>query len=636
MAAPFYVQAENTAVEQVIVSGTRSDQASVEIPASIQILTAEQIKLSGASNLIQALNAQAGMQISDKIGNNGRGAAISMRGFGENNANNVLVLVDGRRLNNPSLASPNLASIAIKDIERVEIIQGSAGTLYGDQATGGVINIITKKTEGSSAYLETARGSDDLETYRGAVSQRFDNGMSYRISAEKKLADNYRDNNESNYSNVLTNLAYANATFKVFGEALQVDDQLNLAGELSPAQIKQDRRQTNTPDNYTNEDTRSYRLGGELALNSHWQALAEYTDRDIESDGINGSQWFDYTIKDSTTEVKSFNPRLTGTIANARGNILITTGADLQESNYESTFVTRDSSQDISDIYGQAVIPVHKALKVTLGARHSALDENDKTSGADNDASLSVYQVGASHQLDQDTRLFLRRDESFRWANLDENAWALVPAGEILKPQEGTSWEAGIEQQFSAFKVSVMAFDLSLENEIFYDPSAGFNSNLKKSDRQGLVLDELWQVNDQFSLQLNYNYVDAKISDGVFSGNRAPFVAKHTANLIANYQINDNWSIYTDAQYTGQRYKAGDEGNIAGQLGGYTIYNANVRWDHNNLYLNLRANNITGKDYNGYHGYYNYSDYFTGDLIEVEYAYPAARDSFELSLGYNF
>ena len=200
----FGVSASTNEIEQIIVSGTRSEQPSVQIPASIQVVTAEDIKLSGASSLIQILNAQAGIQINDLIGAGSRATSISMRGFGENNVNNVLVLVDGRKLNNPSLAGPDLSAIALKDVERVEIIQGSAGTLFGDQATGGVINVITKRSKELSASVEAGRGTDDLEVYRGSISHGLDNGLFYRVSAEKVLEDNYRVNNEANYSNAVS------------------------------------------------------------------------------------------------------------------------------------------------------------------------------------------------------------------------------------------------------------------------------------------------------------------------------------------------------------------------------------------------------------------------------------------------
>src|SRR5690606_7531391 len=130
------------------------------------------------------------------IGDGSR-AVIGMRGFSTTASNNVLIMIDGRKLNNASQESAALSSFSTQDIERIEIIQGSAGVLYGDQAVAGVINIITKTPAQRKFYVETARGTDDLESYRGSASQQFDNGLAYRVSVEKKLADNYRDNNEA-------------------------------------------------------------------------------------------------------------------------------------------------------------------------------------------------------------------------------------------------------------------------------------------------------------------------------------------------------------------------------------------------------------------------------------------------------
>jgi iron complex outermembrane recepter protein len=606
--------------EQVIVTGTRSEQPRVQIPASIQVVTADQIRLSGASSLVQVLNAQPGIQINDAIGNGGRGASISMRGFGENNVNNVLVLVDGRKLNNPFLSGPNLASIAMKDIERVEIIQGSAGTLYGDQATGGVINIITKRPEAMSAHIETEIGTDDLLATRGSVSQGFDNGLSYRVSAEKKTADNYRDNNESKYTNFLTNVGYENQRFRVFAEASQVEDELNLPGSLNRASIRQNRRQTFSPDEYIDQDTKAVRLGGHVVLSENWKMAAEYADRDVESEGI-----FFFSSGDDSTRIKTFNPRLLGEIDTANGKLLITTGIDLQKSEYLSTFTftDTDSTQDISDAYAQVVIPVLEAVKLTVGGRYTELDEANKIIETDASDSATVYQIGAAYQVSDSTRLFLRRDEGFRWATIEENAFSPLAAGEILKPQESTSWELGVETQLNAISLSAVVYALSMDNELYFDPVDFVNNNLEESDREGIVLDARWKLSSKVSLMANYSYVDAEIGAGLYSGNAVPFVAEQTANIIASYQINESWSVYFDAQYTGNRYPLHDDANEFGELGGYTLLNANIRWDWSHLYVNLRADNLTGKEYERFTSRY-------------DYAYPSAEEQFLLTVGYNF
>ncbi|WP_279247156.1 TonB-dependent receptor [Candidatus Litorirhabdus singularis] len=619
----------STNLEHVIVSGTRSEQASVAIPASIQVLTSEQIRLSGAPNLVQVLNAQAGIQIKDSIGNQGRGATIAMRGFGSNSSNNVLVMVDGRKLNNPSLAGPDLASIALKDIDRIEITQGSAGTLYGDQATGGVINVITRKSKDLAAHLEAAAGTDGYVSYEGAVSQTYDSGLSFRLSGEQTEADNFRDNNQSEYTNILANGAYENTRFSVFLEAQQIADDLRLPGSLSSGQIRDDRKQTFTPDDFSDRDTDVYRLGGSVNLFANWALLGEYNHREEDSKGWLGSS---FTGK---TQVETFDPRVTGEIDTANGPILITAGIDLEDSGYDSqtAFGGTDVSQEMQDVYVQIITPLTESLKLTLGARNSDFEAKNNIDADKFTGDITVYQIGLAWQVDNRSRLFLRRDESFRWANADENGF-VIPTVDFLDAQESTSWELGGETRFNDVFLSAVFYYLKTDNEIAYDPSAdgpfgpgtGANINLDESERTGVVLTSIWQATESLTVQLNYSYVDAEISSGTFEGNTLPEAAKSTANLVVSYQFDESWSFYTDAQYTGKLYASGDEANQGNEISDYTVLNANVRWDYQKFYANLRASNITGKKYNG----------FNGGVPPYDYNYPAPEETFQFTVGYNF
>src|SRR5690606_38294166 len=137
---------------------TRATNLKAPTPASVAVIDREQIEASASSDLLDVLRSQAGVQIRDIMGD-GKRAAISLRGFGENAINNTLVLVDGRRLKQPALAGPDLTSVPLSNIERIEIIRGAGTVLYGDQAVGGVINIVTRTPDKREAYLEASRGS---------------------------------------------------------------------------------------------------------------------------------------------------------------------------------------------------------------------------------------------------------------------------------------------------------------------------------------------------------------------------------------------------------------------------------------------------------------------------------------------
>lgn len=622
--------AEADSVETTLVTATRSEQPAVNLPASIQVIDAEQIKLSGANHLVQLLNAQAGVQVKDTIGNQGRGASVSLRGFGENSTNNVLILVDGRKLNNPSLAGADLASIAIKDIERVEIIQGSAGTLYGDQATGGVINIVTKQAGDLAGFVETSRGSDNLESYQAAISQSLDNGLNYRASAEHSLGDNYRDNNEADYDNVFARLGYRQTRYSVFVEGQRVNDNLRLPGALSAAQSDLNRRQSLYPQDFSNRDTEVLRLGGDLKISGNWQLLAEFSDRDEESQGV--LFFGDFT---NATDVKTFTPRLAGEFRTDNGSWLVTAGVDLEESDYQATnaFGATKVEQQVDDIYLQVIAPISQHIDLTVGTRRSEFEFEDLTSSRQHDDDVQVFQLGLSAEVGAASRAFLRRDEGFRWANADENGF-VPPTIEFLEAQQSTSWELGYEWNTTEFFLSAMVYRMIIDNEIIYDPAAdgpfgpgtGANINLDESLRRGAIMRGVWRPVDAVNLELNYSYTDAEFSAGNFDGNTVPFVAERTANAILSYQLSELLSIYLDAQYTGPRYPSGDDANIGDQFGGYTLYNASLRLELDAFYAQLRLNNLSGKRYSAY----------SGGLAPFDYQYPAPEDTLQISVGFRF
>ena len=177
-------------LEPVVVSATRSEQSDVATAASITVITRQDIEHSGARSVAEVLSGQPGVQVRDLYGNGTR-ATVSMRGFGGNAAANVLVLVDGRRLNNTDLAAPDLYSISLKDVERIEIVEGSAGVLFGDQAVGGVINVITRRGAAPSVDVEAGAGSYGRELLRARAAAQHDNGLHYQLSAERQRADEH-------------------------------------------------------------------------------------------------------------------------------------------------------------------------------------------------------------------------------------------------------------------------------------------------------------------------------------------------------------------------------------------------------------------------------------------------------------
>lgn len=602
--------ASDEKIETVYVSATRSEGPQMPVATQITVIDSEQIRLSGATTITEILRTQAGIQIQDADGSGGRNVSVAMRGFSATAVNNTLVLVDGRKLNNPTLAGPALNTIALKDIERVEIIQGSAGVLYGDQAVGGVINVITHKAKqgelNGSVTAET--GTANLENYAANVNQGFENGFNYSVSAQKRNADNFRDNNQSAATNLLGNIGFNFEGGNVFVEQQRIDDALRLPGALSDANAAIDPRKTTHPNDYSDQDTDLTRVGGAVTFINNWKFLGEYSDRDE-----NSLSYFGYGAPTaSNMRVKTITPRVVGSIATANGNAVVTVGYDKSESAYTTPDWGTDIEQTVDGYYGQVVYPVTTKATITTGVRHSSVDDTNNASHTNNSDSLNAAEIGINYQIDSAWRAFSRYAEGFRFANADENGFTL-PGISFLNAQTSKSYEAGVAWEEKTASVKYSIYRMTINDEILYDSAVpntnsfsgfGANVNLPNSERQGFLFDGEVQLSEQFTLHGNYTYTDAALTEGAFDGNKVPFVAKDTANVGLIFNFVKNVSAAFDANYVGPRFRVGDDANTARKVDAVTLFNFNILWDINDIELGFRIKNITSEKYTDYQGLY--------------------------------
>ncbi len=179
----------------VVVSATRHAMALVDAPAAISVVTQEQIEQRGAGNVLEALRGEPGVAVFGRT-ISGR-KTLSLRGM---DARHTLFLVDGRRIG----ASDGVIGhsdfqidwLSTDDIERIEVVRGPLSVLYGAEALGGVVNIITRapgqawqgavRLEGSQA--EGGRGGDGHR-----ASARLSGALAPELSARLSLADSRRD-----------------------------------------------------------------------------------------------------------------------------------------------------------------------------------------------------------------------------------------------------------------------------------------------------------------------------------------------------------------------------------------------------------------------------------------------------------
>lgn len=606
---------------------TRATNLKAPTPASVAVIDREQIEASASSGLLDVLRSQAGLQIRDTMGDGNR-AAISLRGFGENAANNTLVLVDGRRLNQPTLASADLNSVPLANIERIEIIRGAGTVLYGDQAVGGVINIITRTPSSNEAYVEASRGSHDHEAFRGHLHQQLGGGFSLYASGETRSNDNYRDHNNADYSNAFARLRYEHDNGHVFYEYQTVDDELLFPNALSLAQRRQDRKQSNSLA-WNDSKSQVHRLALEQRLSEVWSAHLDYSHSDQDGVGSFGPG-SEFT---QGTRIETISPRLTARFDSPLGQAEWLLGHDHITSDYEYLASWGDTlaQQTLRDWYTQFSQDLGNGLNLVIGYRASEADDESTASSRAHRDREGSGSIGLSWQANEQTRVFIRREDVLRWANVDENGF-VSPGVTFLKPQTGESWESGVEWNDTIQQYRLTVYRLELEDELMYDPTApgpnsawgfdGANINLDKTLRKGILLEAERQLSADLSIGGQYSFTDSEYRDGSFKGNDVPWVSRHSASAHVSYEILPGLRSYVEAVYTGKRYYSGDDANTQQKAGSYTLVNAALAYEYKQFNTKLRINNLTGKRYDAF--------------ATAASRYPAPEEEVQLSVGYRF
>ncbi len=188
-------------LEPVVVTATRTETPLKETTTSVTVVTAEDIREQQAETVAEVLRTVPGLDVA-QTGSRGTVTSVFIRGA---ESDQTLVLIDGIEVNSPTLGSFDFSNLTTENIARIEVLRGSGGTLYGSQAIGGVINIMTKKGEGKPTASISAEGGNG-STHREALTFSGAHGIaSFSGAAAYIDTAGFRKFNDG-YHNFSTNL----------------------------------------------------------------------------------------------------------------------------------------------------------------------------------------------------------------------------------------------------------------------------------------------------------------------------------------------------------------------------------------------------------------------------------------------
>ncbi|MFQ5586653.1 MAG: TonB-dependent receptor, partial [Thermodesulfobacteriota bacterium] len=562
-----------------------------------------------------SLRNEVGVHVSD-IGGNKKSFTVDLRGFGEAAPLNTLVLIDGRRLNQADLSGVDWTQITLDRVERIEIIRGGRGAiLYGDNAAGGVINIIAKEGGEFKAGVTLEGGS--YESYKESTHLSGSaGGFSYSLTASYLDSDGYRDNSSTEAKDGGAALTYdVGATLRLNLSSGYHKDETGLPGAIKESDFASGSRRTDSlfPLDFAEVEDYYVKGGPEFSFwgDSFARIEASFRKRDFLSfASFTGGNF----TGDTSIETVALSPQVVIKKKNGDLNHTLTFGFDYQRATEDilndSLFFgsrTIKSFQLKKEDYGfyyHDEITVHDNLTLSGGYRNNRADY-EFTPGTPGEVAADevTYTAGVNYGFLKGSHAYASFSRSFRYPVLDEYfSFFTNTVSTSLLPQRSDNYEMGVSHKImDRITAQVNLFRIDTEREIFYNVNTFANENLDgKTRREGVEVSITARPFEWGAVKASYTYLDAKIKGGQFSGNDIPGVARRKATVGVLVNPGREVSIALNGHYVGTRPFISDFDNAFSNQESYAILDTKITYNWKNVTAFLNVGNLTDEEYSEY------------------------------------
>lgn len=584
--------AQNLETITVNSSAIKSDEKTATF--STEIYTKEDIDKSKSKDIYEFLSSQTSVNVNSYFGNT-FSQLLDLRGYGiSNGGENLIVLVNGRRMNNIDSAPQLLSSIPIDSIEKIEILKGTGSVQFGDGANAGVINIITNGI--NESYIKAYVGNNGVKNGTLSFGHSFDkviingytdysstDGDIYNSNDEKN--DNYNKNKKIGVTyfpidELELNLSrsYSNMNTK-YGSSITLDDYENNINRTSY---------------FTEQYFRSYVTSAGVKYNINSNLFLELDFNDENKLSRYSSGWA------SNYDYKSFGSKLNYNYEDLK----IAVGIDGFSGDRISSSDT--TTKDNKAVFISAEYNITDDLKISSGVRRENVEykyQPNSGSSLEQDDYLNAYDVGINYVLDDKSSIFANYNRSYQAPDIDK-FFTYGSFNNFIEPSKVHNYTVGYNNilQNNKFKFSIFRADL--KNEIYYYNTGSwltsFNTNIDKSHKYGLEIFDKYLINENLYTSFNYSYIIAKIDEenegnGTYNGKYLPGVSKHNITVNLGYYINNINTILSHT-YKSSAYASNDfENNFIQKQEAYNSTDFTISYTYQNLELFGKIQNIFDK-----------------------------------------
>jgi len=570
------LQAEQNSITlaplEVVSTAIKTDE--LRSSDAVEVYTQQDIEKSHVQNIYEFLNKESSVTTLPSYGNKFT-QKLDMRGFGyENGYQNIVVKVNGRKLNNVDMVPQLLSSISPNQIERIEIIKGSGIVEAGDGANAGVINIVLKESNQKEIGIYVGSyNTFDGNFYIG----HSDDTLSLNISGEAQKNGGIRhidddgEKDSSKFSNFAFDMTYAPIeALELRLNAQTSDIDTWYAGSLTKEEYEDDIFQ---------KGEKNYGATRQFYTSDVIGTGVSYFINDTLS--INAD--FNHEYKTSEYPAYSFAARYIYNAYNANihydtDTLDIVAGIDGFDGDRRNGSIT--SKENLAGY----VLAKYKLKQHSFkaGYRYEKVSyEYDPQAGSslNDDEYLNGVELGYNYALDNEMSFFASYERSYQAPDIDRFFATTYPPPDytpvvsfngFISPSKAHNYTVGYNYITKQNKLKLSLYYIDLSDEIYYfkDPS-GFgskNTNIDESSKYGIDIYEKYLVNENFDLMFNYTYVMAKIDKEIqngydFGGNELPGVSNHNLKATLNYMPNKQTTLSLTQVYRSKAYAANDFGN---------------------------------------------------------------------------
>ncbi|NWO08145.1 MAG: TonB-dependent receptor [Alteromonadaceae bacterium] len=632
-------QPQPTELDEIVVSASGSEQKITDAPASISVVNQEALQQNQYSNLAEALETVEGVDVRQSTGKTG-GLNISIRGLP---SEYTLILIDGRRQNAPGGVTPNGFGDTstsfmppVSAIERIEVIRGPMSTLYGSDAIGGVVNIITKKVSdewsGSVSLEHTFQehreygdtGKTSFYTSGPLIEDTL--GLAVRGSVLDRSASDitFDDGSEApkrgvapvdgRNSHIGARLSFVPVTGHEFyldaetGKQVYNNDECQL-GTLDGRTRSCEPDTDDQADGYSDElrfNRDQLALGSKSQLDfGTWSNDLTYNVTETKGRTLPGpfGEAYDPPYQDliggADRELESKDTVLDTKLVSPLGNNHIATfGAQYRDTELTDGIAGTTFEQSSWAVFAEDEWYLRDDLALTLGGRY---EDHDAFSGHFTPRAYLVWNSTPSWTFKGGVSQGYKTPEI---SDLHDGINGVTGQGETitigtpgLEPEKSTNYEIGAYyDNLNGFKANATVFYTDFEDKIDDGTSVTITNdpkipdgtydqldNIGEAETRGIELASSWQFAEDWSVRGNYTYTDSEQKSGVNQGAKLTNTPEHVFHARLNWQATDQLDLWLSGEYRGERtrytkikgqYDAEEQAidNAVGELDAYALF----------------------------------------------------------------